>query len=170
MAPVPLLQLSEVSLAYGHVPLLDHADLVIEAGERIGLIGRNGTGKSSLLRIIEGRARADDGKVWLAPDLKLASVPQEPTFTPGDTIFEAVAEGVGEGTQLLKDYHAAAHDGNLERMEHLQEALDATNGWTLAHRIESTLSRLQLPEDTLVSELSGGLKKRVALARAMVLE
>jgi ABC transport system ATP-binding/permease protein len=167
---VPLLQLSEVSLAYGHVPLLDHADLVIEGGERIGLIGRNGTGKSSLLKIIQGVARADDGKVWLAPDLRLASVPQEPTFEPGDTIFEAVAEGVGEGTQLLMDYHAAAHDGNLERMEHLQEALDATNGWTLAHRIESTLSKLQLPEDTLVSELSGGLKKRVALARAMVLE
>jgi ATP-binding cassette subfamily F protein uup len=167
---MPLLQLSEVSLAYGHVPLLDHADLVIDAGERIGLIGRNGTGKSSLLKIIEGRARADDGKVWLAPDLKLASVPQEPTFEPGQTVFEAVAQGVGEGTQLLIDYHAAAHDGNLERMGHLQEALDAANGWTLAHRIESTLTRLQLPEDTPVADLSGGLKKRVALARALVLE
>jgi ATP-binding cassette subfamily F protein uup len=167
---VPLLQLSEVSLAYGHVPLLDHSDLVIEPGERIGLIGRNGTGKSSLLRIIEGTGRADDGKVWLAPDLKLASVPQEPAFKPGLTVFEAVAEGVGEGTQLLIDYHAAAHDGNLERMGHLQEALDAGNGWTLAHRIESTLTRLQLPEDTPVAELSGGLKKRVALARALVLE
>ena len=167
---MPLLQLSEVSLAYGHVPLLDHADLVIESGERIGLIGRNGTGKSSLLRIIEGTGRADDGKVWLAPDVKLASVPQEPAFEPGLTVFEAVAEGVGEGTQLLIDYHAAAHDGNLERMGHLQEALDAGNGWTLAHRIESTLTRLQLPEDTAVAELSGGLKKRVALARALVLE
>jgi ATP-binding cassette subfamily F protein uup len=167
---MPLLQLSEVSLAYGHVPLLDHADLVIDAGERIGLIGRNGTGKSSLLKIIEGRARADDGKLWLAPDLKLASVPQEPTFEPGQTVFEAVAQGVGEGTQLLIDYHAAAHDGNLERMGHLQEALDAANGWTLAHRIESTLTRLQLPEDTPVADLSGGLKKRVALARALVLE
>jgi ATP-binding cassette subfamily F protein uup len=85
-------------------------------------------------------------------------------------VFEAVAQGVGEGTQLLIDYHAAAHDGNLERMGHLQEALDAANGWTLAHRIESTLTRLQLPEDTPVADLSGGLKKRVALARALVLE
>jgi ATP-binding cassette subfamily F protein uup len=167
---VPLLQLSEVCLAYGHVPLLDHADLVVETGERIGLIGRNGTGKSSLLRIIEGTARADDGKVWQAADVKLASVPQEPTFEPGLTVFEAVAEGVGEATQLLIDYHAAAHDGNLERMGHLQEALDAGNGWSLAHRIESTLDRLQLPADTQVAELSGGLKKRVALARALVLE
>ena len=167
---MPLLQLSQVSLAYGHVPLLDHADLVVEAGERIGLIGRNGTGKSSLLRIIEGTARADDGKVWQASDAKLASVPQEPVFKPGQTVFEAVAEGVGEATQLLIDYHAAAHDGNLERMGHLQEALDAGNGWTLSHRIESTLTRLALPEDTLVAELSGGLKKRVALARALVIE
>lgn len=167
---MPLLQLSEVSLAYGHVPLLDHADLVVEAGERIGLIGRNGTGKSSLLRIIEGTARPDDGRMWQAADVRLASVPQEPVFRPGQTVFETVAEGVGEATQLLVDYHAAAHDGNLERMEHLQEALDAGNGWALSHRIESTLTRLQLPEDTLVAELSGGLKKRVALARALVLE
>jgi ATP-binding cassette subfamily F protein uup len=167
---VPLLQLSEVSLAYGHVPLLDHADLVVEAGERIGLIGRNGTGKSSLLKIIEGRARADDGKVWLAPDLKLASVPQEPQFAPGLSVFEAVAEGVGEATRLLVDYHAAAHAGNLERLQELQEALDHSNGWTLQHRIEATLTRLQLPEDTPVADLSGGLKKRVALARALVME
>jgi ATP-binding cassette subfamily F protein uup len=167
---VPLLQLSEVSLAYGHVPLLDHADLVVEAGERLGLIGRNGTGKSSLLKIIEGRARADDGKVWLAPDLKLATVPQEPQFAAGLTVFEAVAEGVGEATRLLVDYHAAAHSGNLDRLQELQEALDHSNGWTLQHRIEATLTRLQLPEDTPVAELSGGLKKRVALARALVME
>src|SRR5258706_8133582 len=106
---VPLLQLSQVSLAYGHVPLLDHVDLVVEPGERIGLIGRNGTGKSSLLKIIEGLAAADDGKVWRAPQLKLASVPQEPAFRPGQTAFEAVAEGLGKGTQLLVDYHAATH-------------------------------------------------------------
>jgi ABC transport system ATP-binding/permease protein len=167
---VPLLQLSEVSLAYGHVPLLDHADLVVETGERIGLIGRNGTGKSSLLRLIEGPARPDDGQVRLAPGLKLASVPQEPEFEPGRSVFEAVAEGVGAGTKLLVDYHAAAHAGDLERMHALQEALEASNGWTLEHRIEATLDRLGLPQDTQVADLSGGLKKRVALARALVLE
>jgi ATP-binding cassette subfamily F protein uup len=167
---VPLLQLSEVSLAYGHVPLLDHADLVVETGERIGLIGRNGTGKSSLLRLIEGPARPDDGQVRLAPGMKLASVPQEPAFEPGRTVFEAVAEGVGEGRKLIVDYHAAAHAGDLERMHALQEALEAGNGWTLEHRIEATLDRLGLPQDTPVADLSGGLKKRVALARALVLE
>jgi len=176
---VPLLQLSQVSLAYGHVPLLDHADLVIEPGERVGLIGRNGTGKSSLLNIIAGAARPDDGEVWLAPGLKLASVAQEPAFEPGRTVFEAVAEGLGKGTELLVDYHevthalaahAGDHDALMARMQQLQEALDATGGWNLQHRIEATLSRLKLPEDTPVAELSGGLKKRVALARALVLE
>jgi ATP-binding cassette subfamily F protein uup len=177
---MPLIQLSQVSLAYGHVPLLDHVDLVVEPGERIGLIGRNGSGKSSLLAIIEGLAAADDGKVWRAPQLKLASVPQEPAFRPGQSVFEAVAEGLGKGTKLLVDYHAATHalaDGHhqgdaalMERVQHLQEALDTSDGWSLQHKIEATLSRLQLPEDAPVSELSGGLKKRVALARALVMD
>ncbi len=166
---MPLLQLSEASLAYGHVPLLDHADLVVEAGERIGLIGRNGTGKSSLLRIVEGIARADDGKVWTTPGLRLASVPQEPAFTPGHTVFEAVAEGVGEAARLLVEYHAAIHDQDMERLQHAQEALEAANGWTLEHRIEAVIHRLALPEDTKVENLSGGLRKRVALARALVM-
>ena len=175
---MPLLQLSQVSLAYGHVPLLDHVDLVVEPGERVGLIGRNGTGKSSLLKIIEGLAAADDGKVWRAPQLKVASVPQEPLFGPGQSVFEAVAEGLGGGTKLLLDYHAATHalaeEGNhddaavMERVQHLQEALDASDGWSLQHKIETTLSRLQLREDDPVADLSGGLKKRVALARALV--
>ena len=179
---MPLIQLSQISLAYGHVPLLDHVDLVIEPGERIGLIGRNGTGKSSLLRLIEGAAAADDGKAWRAPELKLASVPQEPVFEPGQSVFEAVAAGLGKGTQLLIDYHAAAHalteahdagaaadPALMDRLHELQEALDASDGWSLEHKVAGTLSRLQLDADRPVSELSGGLKKRVALARALVL-
>jgi len=175
---MPLVQLSQVHLAYGHVPLLDHVDLVIEPGQRTGLIGRNGSGKSSLLRLMVGESEPDDGQVWRAPGLKLAYVSQEPAFGPGQSVFEAVAEGLGEATQLLIDYHAATHAladthedaALLERVHRLQEALDASDGWSLQHRIEATLSRLRLAEDDPVSELSGGLKKRVALARALVLE
>src|SRR5258707_1309143 len=179
---MPLLQLSQLSLAYGHVPLRDHVDLVVEPGERIGLIGRNGTGKSTLLKIIEGLAAADDGKVWRAPQLKLASFSPERSCQSGQSVFEAVAEGLGKGTKLLVDYHAATHAlaahglhapeddvALMERVQHLQEALDASDGWSLQHRIAATLSRLQLSEDDPVSELSGGLKKRVALARALVM-
>ena len=179
---MPLVQLSQISLAYGHVPLLDHVDLLIEPGERIGLIGRNGTGKSSLLRLIAGAAAADDGKVWHTPGLKLASVAQEPDFNPGLSVFEAVAEGLGAGTQLLVDYHVVAHalteahdagaaadPALMERLHQLQEALDASDGWSLEHKVAGTLSRLQLDPDRQVSDLSGGLKKRVALARALVL-
>jgi ATP-binding cassette subfamily F protein uup len=179
---MPLTQLSGVCLAYGHVPLLDHVDLVIETGQRIGLIGRNGTGKSSLLRVICGTATADDGKVWHEPGLKLASVAQEPDLNPAQTVFEAVAEGLGAATRLIVDYHAAVHaladmpasgpehDAIMARYNELQEALDASDGWTLQHRVSATLSRMQLAEDLRVSSLSGGQKKRVALARALVLE
>ncbi|HUP29860.1 MAG TPA: ATP-binding cassette domain-containing protein [Usitatibacter sp.] len=142
---MPLLQLSEVSLAYGHVPLLDHADLVVEAGERIGLIGRNGTGKSSLLRIIDGTTRPDDGKVWLASGMHVASVAQEPELDAGISVFEAVAAP-------------------------LRPLLGGEDAWMVHHRVEGTLDRFKLDRDALVESLSGGLRKRVALARALVLE
>jgi ABC transport system ATP-binding/permease protein len=143
---VPLLQLTEVSLAYGHVPLLDHADLVVEPGERIGLIGRNGTGKSSLLRVVEGLTAPDDGRVWLSPGARVASVAQEPSFTAGQTVLEAVSSSIGA------------------------VALEAEDGWKLQTRVDMTIGRLQLDAGARVESLSGGMKKRVALARALVLE
>jgi ATP-binding cassette subfamily F protein uup len=173
---MPLLTFDRLELAYGHHPLLDGASLVIESGERIGLIGRNGTGKSSLLKIIAGESHPDGGEVWRAPGLKLAYVPQEPQFQPGHSVFEAVAEGVGVAQRLLADYHAAAHAvaegdeaafADLERLSHELEAADA---WRLNSRVEETLQRLSLSADTTVDTLSGGLKKRVALARALVAE
>ncbi|MDO9635929.1 MAG: ATP-binding cassette domain-containing protein, partial [Thiobacillus sp.] len=106
---MPLLTFDRLELAYGHWPLLDGASLVIEAGERIGLIGRNGTGKSSLLKIIAGINSPDAGEVWRKPALKLAYVPQEPQFEPGHSVFESVAEGIGAAQALLAEYHAVAH-------------------------------------------------------------
>ena len=171
---MPLLTFDRLELAYGHWPLLDGASLVIEAGERIGLIGRNGTGKSSLLKIIAGVNQSDAGEVWRKPALKLAYVPQEPQFQPGHSVFEAVAEGVGEAQRLLADYHAAAHrvaEGDMEAfedLERLSHELEVHDAWRLNSRVEETLQRLGLDADRRVDTLSGGLKKRVALARALV--
>ncbi len=176
---MPLLTLDKVSLAYGHHPLLAEADLQLDAGERVGLIGRNGGGKSSLLKIVAGTAMADDGKVWREPGLNLAYVPQEPQIDPNHTVFEAVAEGLVGLSQLLIDYHAVSHalgeegadiEALLERMQALQGELEARDGWRQQSRIDAVMSRLALPEDALVSTLSGGWKKRVALARALVAE
>jgi len=142
---LPVLQLSEVSLAYGHVALLDHADLVVEPGERLGLIGRNGTGKSSLLRIVEGTAKPDDGRVWISPGARVTSVAQEPALDPDLTVFEAAAAG-------------------------LRETLAEVDAWSLNHRVEIALDRLHLKGEARVGDLSGGQKKRVSLAHALVLE
>ena len=171
---MPLLTFDRLELAYGHWPLLDGASLVIEAGERVGLIGRNGTGKSSLLKIIAGINPPDAGDVWRKPALKLAYVPQEPQFQPGHTVYEAVAEGVGEAQRLLADYHAAAHrvaEGDMEafeEFERLSHELEIHDAWRLNSRVEETLHRLGLDADLEVATLSGGFKKRVALARALV--
>jgi len=171
---MPLLTFDRLELAYGHWPLLDGASLVIDAGERIGLVGRNGTGKSSLLKIIAGINPPDVGEVWRKPALKLAYVPQEPQFEPGHTVFEAVAEGVGAAQALLAEYHAVAHAmaegdetvyADFERLSHELELADA---WRLNSRVEEALQRLSLDADRAVDTLSGGLKKRVALARALV--
>jgi ATP-binding cassette subfamily F protein uup len=176
---MPLIILEGVSLAYGHHSLLDRADFLLDPGERVGLIGRNGTGKSSLLRIIAGEAAFDDGKVWRAPDLRLGYVPQEPLLDPSHTVFEAVAEGLGGLRQLLTEYHEVSHamgepgadtDVLLARMQTLQGQLEAQDGWSVQARVETVLTRLALPEDAKIAELSGGWRKRVALARALVAE
>ncbi|MCC7546213.1 MAG: ATP-binding cassette domain-containing protein [Burkholderiales bacterium] len=175
---MPLLTLQQVSLAFGHVPLLDRVDLVVEPGDRIALIGRNGTGKSSLLGILSGAQRPDDGEVWCKPDLRLAYVAQEPPLDPGHTVFEATAEGLGNARELLSRYEGVAHaleaapadTGLLAQLAELSARLDTSGGWVLKSRVDQVLSRLQLPAHAQVGTLSGGQKKRVALARALVIE
>ena len=99
---MPLITLDNASLAYGHYPLLDKADFQLDPGERIGLIGRNGAGKSSLLKVIAGESKLDDGTVWRAPAARIVYVPQEPALNANHTIYEAVAEGLGQMQQLLR--------------------------------------------------------------------
>ena len=170
-----LISLSKAQLAFGHVALLDHADFSLEAGERVGLIGRNGTGKSSLLRVIAGVFPLDDGLLTKQQNLRIAYVEQEPVIHPDLTVFDAVAEGVHEVSGLLTEYDALAaqlggadDDALMDRMQQIQLHLDVNDGWNLNNRVETTLHRLSLNPTNVISTLSGGMKKRVALARALV--
>jgi ABC transport system ATP-binding/permease protein len=173
---MPVATLDNVSLAYGHVPLLDRVQLNLEAGDKVALIGRNGTGKSSLLKVLAGIGAPDDGAVWRQPGLRLAWVAQEPALDPEQTVFEAAAEGLGELRGLLGRYEAAAHaveDGHTEalaELERLTTQLDAAGGWAVKSRVDAVVSRLGLPAHRAVAELSGGQRKRLALARALVAE
>lgn len=170
-----VISLSDAQLAFGHVALLDHAELSLEAGERVGLIGRNGTGKSSLLKIIAGQGKLDDGQLVQQQGLRIAYVEQEPQFDLTATIFDAVAAGVSDIQALLAEYDRLVSDmGNgddtalMDRMHHVQGQLDVVDGWNLSNRVETTLQRLSLDGQRVISTLSGGMKKRVALARALV--
>lgn len=176
---MPYITLDNACLAFGHHALLDHAAFQLDAGERVGLIGRNGAGKSSLLKAIAGSIKLDDGTVWRAPNARVVYVPQEPELNPAHTVFEAVAEGLGALQQTLVDYHQVTHDMGMpdaniellmERMQTLQHDLDSQNGWAAQSRVEAVLSRLNLDADALINTLSGGWRKRVALGRALVAE
>ncbi|WP_395006898.1 ATP-binding cassette domain-containing protein, partial [Undibacterium sp.] len=170
-----VISLSNAQLAFGHVALLDHAEFSIETSERVGLIGRNGTGKSSLLKIIAGTFKLDDGLLVMQQGIKIAYVEQEPQFDPDQTVFDAVASGLGDLPKLLQEYEEITgkfggdnDDALMERMHDIQVQLDAANAWSLGNTVETTLEKLNLSKDAIMSTLSGGMKKRVALACALV--
>ncbi|ODS69021.1 MAG: ABC transporter ATP-binding protein [Acidovorax sp. SCN 68-22] len=160
-----LITLSDAQLAFGHVALLDHANFSLEAGERVGLIGRNGAGKSSLLRILEGTRLPDDGTRHVQRGIRLAFVAQEPVLEAGGTVFDCVAEGLSSVVALLERYQAAAPGDDLDA---LQTQIEAQDGWAWQQRVAETLERLHLDGSARVGDLSGGNKKRVALAQALV--
>ncbi|SIT40722.1 ABC transporter ATP-binding protein uup-1 [Paraburkholderia ribeironis] len=176
-----LYTISDAQLAFGHVALLDHADFSLEAGERVGLIGRNGAGKSSLLKIVAELARPDDGLITRQQNLTTVYVPQEPEFDTDDTVFDAVAAGLTHARALLDEYDAVAHqladepegpqhDALMARMNTLQSSLDAADAWNWSTRVATTLQQIGLNGEARVGSLSGGMQKRVALARALVVQ
>ena len=162
---MPFITLSNASLAFGHVPLLDHTGLSLESGERLGLIGRNGSGKSSLLKILAGLEAPDDGLLQLQQGLRRFYVPQEPAFDEAASVFEVVSEGVAEAKAVRAEYEVHAPGADLDALQTRIEALDA---WNWEQRVDTTLHQLHLDGERLVGELSGGMKKRVALAQALV--
>ena len=167
-----LITLTEGKLAFGHVPLLDRTAFSLESGERIGLIGRNGTGKSSLLKILAGLEKLDDGLLQYQQNLRIAYVAQEPILQTEHTVFEAAAEGLAQVKALREEYEALSEgewdESNHERLDQLQSQLDAQGGWNWEQRVSESLDRLHLDANQTIGQLSGGTKKRVALAQALV--
>ncbi len=169
-----VLTLNDVSLAYGHRSLMDHVDLRVAAGERICLVGRNGVGKSTLFRLVSGSIQPDDGEIWRKDSLHISYLEQEVPAATSDTIFEVVALGLGDLGRLLTDYHNVSHhvgesdSVSLDTLSSLQQRIDATGGWNINQKVETVLSRLSLPADKRIADCSGGIRRQVMLAQALV--
>ena len=160
-----LITLLDAQLAFGHVALLDHATFSLETGERVGLIGRNGAGKSSLLKILGGLAKADDGQIQVQNGVRITYVAQEPELNPEHTIFQSASDGIAAVIAVRERYLAG---GEGEDLDALQTQIEAYDAWNWEQRVEETLQRLHLDPHALVGSLSGGTRKRVALAQALV--
>ncbi|MBI3603193.1 MAG: ATP-binding cassette domain-containing protein [Nitrospirae bacterium] len=174
---MPLLRLDNVSLAFGHRPLLDKVKLEIRRGEQLCLVGRNGEGKSSLLRVIAGEVKPDAGSVWVRQGVRIASLAQEiPLETTGD-VFDVVAGGLADIGRLLSQYHHAAAElththteAAMQRLSDLQHQLESRNGWELEQRVETVIAKLGLDGEVSMQSLSGGWRRRAMLAKALVSE
>ncbi len=170
-----LVVLDRVSLAFGHLPLLDEVGLQVDARERIAVIGRNGSGKSSLLKVLSGDLVPDAGTTWRQPGLRSARLDQDVAVDDERPVFDAVAEGLGDLSDLVMAYHHAAvavaedaTEARLERLGQLHHELEERDGWRVEQRVETVLARLALSPEAVVNTLSGGWKRRVLLARALV--
>ncbi len=172
-----LVRLRNVSVSFGGPPILASISLNIDKGERVSLLGRNGTGKSTMLKAIAGTVRIDDGEIEFAPSIKIAQLEQEVPGTTAGSVFDVVASGLGEQAELLKAYHHAIHAMAVDASEkaiaelgRLQHKIEDAGAWQLNTQVETVLTRMQLDGDAVFAELSGGMKRRVMLARALVME
>ena len=170
-----IIAVENASFAVGHVPLLDKTSFQLNAGEKVGLIGRNGAGKSSFLKILAGEQKLDDGQLIIQNGLKILYVPQESVFNDETSVFDVVSEGLGSLRDVLRQYHHVSHaletqhsDDLIRRLNELQNEIESQDGWQFDAAIRQTISELGLPESELIGNLSGGQKKRVALAQAWV--
>lgn len=167
-----LISLTNGYLSFGDQPLLDYAELHIEAGERVCLVGRNGAGKSTLMKILAKEVIMDDGNLQFERDLIISRLEQDPPGHAEGNVFDYVAEGIGHLADLLKDYHRISlllekeySETLLNQLAHIQAELEHTGGWQFETKIKETLAKLDLTPDTLLVELSGGWLRKAALAR-----
>jgi ATP-binding cassette subfamily F protein uup len=172
-----MLRLRDIRVSFGSYPLLDGLSLTIDKGERIALVGRNGTGKSTLLKVLAGEIQPEDGLIETTGHVCIARLEQDVPETGAGTLFDLVATGLGEAAPLLSEYEALTsaltHESDeriLTRLDHIQKQLDAADGWRLQQRVETLLTRLQLDGHDRFTDLSGGTKRRALLAKALVAE
>ena len=168
-----LLRLSDAELHFGTHVLLDKLNLTISKGERLGLLGRNGVGKTTLFKVLTGEQQLDDGERWIDPAIKLSRLEQELPIEGMTSVFDWVAGGLSELGDLLVQYRSLLSSDSsaaLDELAAVQLALDASDGWNVQNRVETTLSQLGLNGDDNLADLSGGWRRRVALARALVSE
>ncbi len=170
-----LIKLDQICLAYGDQIILDHASLQVNSGDRICLVGRNGTGKSTLFKIITGATKADDGEVWHPDTMRLAYLEQEVPEDSNKTVYNMVSAGLGEVGELISQYHQLTSNPDpspqqLTQMSDVQHKIEIRDGWNLNQKVESAISKLELPSDKLLSDCSGGMRRRVMLAQALVSE
>ena len=168
---MPLLRLDRASLHYGNLVLLDAVDFSISRGNKFGLLGRNGAGKTTLLKVLAGDIPPESGERWLRPGIRIAWLQQALPEADEQTVYDVVASGLAETGRLLAEYHhlLQAEDlSNLDALSRVQHQLEALDGWRLQQRVETTISQLELPADSSMAELSGGWRRRVALAQALV--
>ena len=167
-----LLQLDQVCLAYGDKPLLENSDLTLSKGDRVAIIGRNGQGKSSLLKLVAGEQLPDSGDIIRRDGLKIGILQQELPDAEDLTVYDVIAGGLAEVGQLIAEYHhlITESDADLDKMARLQAEIEAKDGWMLEQKVDQIIKRLELPESKKMSELSGGWRRRVVLGRALVAE
>jgi ATP-binding cassette subfamily F protein uup len=163
-----LVQLLNVDYSIGGPLLLDDVNLTIEANERVCVVGRNGAGKSTLLQLISGELHADDGEVRVQSGVVVARMAQEVPQDLSGSVFSVVAEGLGDLGRLLGRYHQLLAEGDLAALGEVQTRIEAQDGWDLDRRVEQVLTRLELPAEADFAALSGGMKRRVLLAQALV--
>ena len=163
-----LIQLQRVDFSIGGPPLLEQVDLSIDRNERVCIVGRNGEGKSTLMKLIAGELKADDGEVRVQNGIVVARMAQEVPHGTAGSVFDVVAAGLGDLGQLLARYHHLLHEGDLDALGEVQHEIEARHGWDLDRRVTEVLTRLELPADTDFAALSGGMKRRVLLAQALV--
>ena len=172
-----LIRLRNINVSFGGPVILEHISFSIDAGERLCLLGRNGTGKSTLLKVIAGEVKADSGDLEYKQNLKIAVLDQEPRGDLSGSIFDVVAMGLGDNAKYLQDYHHALHDFSensndqtIAELQRAQDQVDIHNAWQLNQQVEEVLSRMQLDGDADYGSLSGGMKRRVLLAKALVIK